>query len=74
MDLIGFVKFSERDKVLQEEISNCDNIQKLEKVLKKYECEFTIEDIEKVSRELAASYWPWREKTRKERKAFFMKE
>ena len=74
VDLLGFVKLSERDKVLQEQLSNCDNPQKLEKVLKKYECEFTIEDIEKVSRELAASYWPWREKTRQERKAFFMKE
>ena len=73
MDLIDFAKFSEKDKVLQEEISNCDNYQKLEKVMKKYKCEFTIEDIEKISRDLAASYWPWHEKTRQERKAFFMK-
>ena len=74
LDLIGFAKFSERNKVLQEEISNCDNYQKLEKILKKYECEFNIEDIEKISRDLAASYWPWHEKTRRERKAFFIKE
>ena len=74
LDLISFAKFSERNKVLQEEISNCDNSQKLEKILKKYECEFNIEDIEKRSRDLAASYWPWHEKTSRERKAFFMKE
>ena len=74
LDLTCFVKLSERNKVVQEQISNCDNSQKLEKVLKKYECEFTIEDIAKISRDLAASYWPWHEKTRKERKAFFIKE
>ncbi len=74
MDLRNFVKLSERNNVLQEEVSNCENSQKLEKVLKKYECEFTIEDIAKVSENLAASYWPWCNKTRKERDAFFMKE
>ena len=74
MKLIGFGKLSERDEFLQEEISKCDKSQKLKKVLKKYECEFNIEDIEKMSLDLAASYWPWHEKTRKERKAFFMKE
>ena len=74
MDLFDFVKFSERKKVVQEEISNCENAEQLEKVLKKYDCEFTIENIEKVSRDLAASYWPWHEKTRQERKAFFMKD
>ena len=74
LDLISFAKFSERNKVVQEEISNCDNSQKLEKILKKYECEFNIEDIEKRSRDLAASYWPWHKKTSRQRKAFFMKE
>ena len=74
LNLLDFVRLSERDNVLQEELSNCENFQKLEKVLKKYECEFTIKDIEKNSGDLAASYWPWHQKTRKERKAFFMKE
>ena len=74
LDLISFVRFSESDKFLQEEILNCDNSQKLEKVLKKYECQFTIEDIERNSRDLAASYWPWSQKTRLKRKSFFIKE
>ena len=74
LDLFDFVQFSEKSKVLQEKISNCENAQQLEKVLKKHDCEFTIENIEKVSRDLAASYWPWYKKTRQERKAFFMKD
>ena len=74
MDLISFVKFSESDKFLQEEISNCDDSQKLEKVLKKYECQFTIEEIASAARDLAASYWPWSQKTRLERKKFFIRE
>jgi len=68
------VRFSESDKFLQEEISNCDNSQKLEKVLKKYECQFTIEEIARTSRDLAASYWPWSQKKRLERKNFFIRE
>ena len=74
MNLLDFVKFSETNNLAQEEISNCENSQQLEKVLKKYDCEFTIKDIEKVSSDLAASYWPWTEQTRQERKSFFMKE
>ena len=73
LDLISFAKFSERNKVLQEEISNCDNSQELEKVLNKHECQFTIEDLARASRNLAASYWPWSQKTRLERKEFFIR-
>ena len=62
------------DHPLKAEISNCENSQKLEQVLNKYQCEFTIEDIEKVAKDLAASYWPWSQKTKVERKKFFLKE
>ena len=71
MNLLDFVKLSERNNLVQEEVSNCENLQQLEKVFKKYECEFTITDIAEVSRDLAASYWPWSGKTREEKKAFF---
>ena len=74
MDLISFVRLSESDKFLQEEISNCDNLQKFKKVLKKHECQFTIEEIASASRDLAASYWPWSQKDRQQRKDFFIRE
>ena len=74
LDLISFARLSESDKFLQAEISNCDNSQELEKVLKKHECQFTIEDLERASRDLAASYWPWSQKTRLKRKSFFIRE
>ena len=73
MDLFDFVKLSENNKNLQEEISNCENYKKLEKVLTKYQCEFKIAEIEKVSQDLAASYWPWSQQTRLERKEFFIR-
>ena len=72
MNLLEFVRLSEKDKILQEEIFNCESSQNLEKVLEKYKCKFTIEDIENVSRDLSASYWPWSEKIRLERKKFFL--
>ena len=74
LDLISFVRLSESDKFLQEEISNCGNSQKLEKVLKKHECQFTIQEIASASRDLAASYWPWSQKDRQQRKDFFIRE
>ena len=73
MDLFDFVRLSENNKNLQEEISNCENYKKLEKILAKYQCEFKIEEMEKVSQDLAASYWPWSQQTRLERKEFFIR-
>ena len=74
MDLIDFVRLTEKDKNLRAEISNCENYKKLEKILEKYQCEFKIEDLEKVSKDLAASYWPWSQTTRLERKNFFIRD
>ena len=74
MNFFDFVRISEKDKNLQEEISKCENYKNIEKILEKYQCEFKIADLEKVSKDLAASYWPWSQKTRLERKKFFNRE
>ncbi len=71
MDLFDFVKLTERDLAIQQEISSCQNSADLEKILEKYRCEFTIKNIENISIDLAANYWPWSGKTKLERKIFF---
>ena len=71
LDLFNFVKLSESDLAMQEELSNCQIPSELEKILEKYQCEFTIKNIENLSRDLTASYWPWTNKAKSFRKAFF---
>tara|TARA_Y100001968_G_scaffold315520_1_gene342215 strand:+ start:291 stop:521 length:231 start_codon:yes stop_codon:yes gene_type:complete len=71
LDLFNFVKLSEIDMKIQEELSNCHTSSDLEKILEKYQCEFTIKNIENLSRDLSASYWPWASKTKSYRKNFF---
>ena len=71
INLFDFVKLSEDDHNLRDEIASCSKLDEFEKILKNYQCQFSIKEIEKISRDLGASYWPWAEKTRLERKNFF---
>ena len=73
LDLFNFIKLSEGDRALQKELSNCQISSELEKILEKYQCEFNIKNIENLSRDLTASYWPWTNKAKSFRKAFFEK-
>ena len=46
----------------------------MQKLIEEYKCKFTIDDLGKRSGDLAASYWPWGNKGRSFRKAFFENE
>ena len=71
MDLITFVKYIEDNLSLQEEIKDCKSGPELFLLLKKYKCENLFDEIKSRSVDLAASYWPWANKMRSERKKFF---
>ena len=73
MDLVKFISLVEQSLALQEKISQCSSKRILEILIEEYKCEFTIDDLEKRSSDLAASYWPWANKDRSFRKAYFDK-
>ena len=71
LDLFEFVSIVEQSSNLQKRISQCSSRSMLEKLIEEYKCKFTIDDLGKRSRDLAASYWPWGNKDRYFRKTFF---
>ena len=71
MDLYKFAKYVEDNKSIQEEVEYCKNGTEFFLLLKKYKCENLFDEIKSRSRDLAASYWPWADKNRADRRKYF---
>ena len=71
MDLNTFVKYVDDNLSIQEEVKDCKSGPEFFSLLKKYKCENLFDEINSRSRDLAASYWPWTNKLRADRKMYF---
>ena len=71
MEFFQFIKKIEQDSDMQIEIKACLNKKEFIQFLKKYNAENLFTSFEERSRDLGATYWPWRFMGRVERKNFF---
>ena len=71
MNLIKFVKYIEDNPSIQEEVKNCKSGSEFFLLLKKYKCENLYDEIKSRSGDLAATYWPWSDKIRAEKRKYF---
>ena len=71
MDLIKYIEYVEDNLSIQEELKDCKSSSEFLLLLKKYKCENLFDEINLRSGDLAASYWPWADKSKADRKKFF---